>query len=75
MPPTDERLGRDDGAAPQVDLGQIVEQQRLAVDVALKVEFNVVAEKPLEGNVIMGHRDLVTARALGRHDGFIGAMK
>ena len=74
MPPTDERLGRDDGAAPQVDLGQIVEQQRLAVDVALKVEFNVVAKKPLEGNVI-GHRDLVAARALGRHDGFIGAMK
>ena len=65
MAPSDECFGRDDRAGPQVDLGQIVQQQSIVVDLAAEVKFDVVAEQALQRHVITGHRDAVAARALG----------
>ena len=72
VPPTHQRLSRHDGAGPQVDLGQVVQQQRFAIDIALQMQLDVVAEGALERHVVGGHRDLVAAPALGRQHGLVG---
>ena len=75
MPPAHQRLGRHDGAGPQVDLGQVVQQQRFAVDVALQMQLDVVAERAFERHVIGGQRDLVAAPALGSQNGLVGTTQ
>jgi len=75
MPPPDERFDSHDRAGPQVDLGLIVQQQRVIVDFAPQVELDVVAEEPLQRHVIAGDRDVVTAGPLGRQDGLVRAMQ
>src|SRR5271156_1581241 len=44
MPPPDERFDSHDRAGPQIDLGQIVQQQRVVVDFAPGGEVDVVGE-------------------------------
>ena len=75
MPPSDERFDSHDRAGPQVDLGQIVQQQRVVVDFAPQVQLDVVAEEPLQRYVIAGHCDVVTAGPLGRQNGLVRAMQ
>ena len=74
MSPTHQRLGGNDGARPQVDLGQVIEQQRVAVDVTLQVPFDVAAETLFQ-RVVACHCDVVAARAFGCQDSFVGAAE
>ncbi len=74
MPPADERFSGHDSAGPQVNLGKVVQQQRFTVDLALKMEFDLVSEQSFQRKVV-GHHDLVAAPALGRQDGFIGTTQ
>ena len=75
MPPTDQRLGPQDLAGQQVDFGQVMQQQSVAVDARLQMEFDIVAEDDVAGDVIGAHCDLVAARALGRQGGLIGTTE
>ena len=64
--PAHQRLGRQHLAGAHVDLGQVVQHQRAAVDDALQMKLDVVAERALHRHVIGEHRDLVAAGALWR---------
>ena len=48
MPPPDQCFDGDDRPGPQVDLGQVVQHQRVVVDVAAQVQLDVVAEQALQ---------------------------
>ena len=43
--PADQRFGGQDLAGAHVDLGQVVQEQRAALDDALQVQLDVVAER------------------------------
>ena len=62
--PAHQGLGGQHLAGAHVDLRQVVQHQRAAVDDALQMKLDVVAERAPHRHVVGEHRDLVAAGAL-----------
>ena len=73
--PTHQGLGGHHLAGAHVDLRQVVQHQRAAVDDALQMKLDVVAEGAPHRHVIGEHRDLVAAGALCVQHRLIGLAK